>query len=129
MIWALNSATKRAVTALFTPDFGLFWLIAPLKAPRRRYYSSNLDDLGLSRRKSRRNGAIAEMGQKRDIARSVARQRGANNCAARGSARALDRQMGHRPRTILFRRNPPTDRICSQIGPKHGDSCLGANRR
>ena len=100
MIWALNSATKRAVTALFTPDFGLFWLIAPLKAPRRRYYSSNLDDLGLSRRKSRRNGAIAEMGQKRDIARSV----GANRCAAMGSARALDRQMGHRPRTILFRR-------------------------
>ena len=31
--------------------------------------------------------------------------------------------------TILFRRNPPYGRVCSQIGPKHGDSCLGANRR
>lgn len=30
---------------------------------------------------------------------------------------------------ILFRRNPPNGRIRPQIGPKHGDPCLGANRR
>ena len=115
-----RDSVNRVETALFTPDFDLFLLIAPRNAPRRRYYSFKVYDLGLSRR----NGAIAEMGQKRDIARPV----GANRCAAMDSARALDRQMGHRPRTILFRRNPPNGRICSKIGPKHGDSCLGANR-
>ena len=124
-----RDSVNRVETALFTPDSGLFFPIAPQNAPRRRYYSSNKDDLGLSRRKSRRNGAIAEMGQKWDIARSVARPRGANRCAAMGSARALDREMGHRPRTILFRRNTPNGRMWSQIGPKHGDSCLGANHR
>ena len=67
MTWAENSAAKRAVTALFPGDFRLFSLIAPLKAPQRRYYSSNFVNFGLSRRKSRRNGAIAEMGHKWDI--------------------------------------------------------------
>ena len=127
-----RDSVNRVETALFTPDSGLFFPIAPQNAPRRRYYSSNLDDLRLSRRKSRRNGAIAEMGQKRDIARSAARPHGANRCAAIGSARALDRQMGHqlaRHCAILFRRNPPNGRMWSQIGPKHGDSCLGANHR
>ena len=124
-----RDSVNRAETALFTPNFGLFLLIAPLNAPRRRYYSSNKNDLRLSRRKSRRNGAIAEMRHKWGIARSVVRPCGANRCAAMDSARALDRQMGHRPRTILFRRNPPNGRICSPIGQRHGDSCLGANRR
>lgn len=39
-------------------------------------------------------------------------------------------KMGHgvlHHSSILFRCNPPDGRIRSQIGPKHGDSCLGAN--
>ena len=36
--------------------------------------------------------------------------------------------MGHCGSAVLFRRNPPVGRIWSQIGLKHGDSCLGANR-
>ena len=85
-----RDSVNRVETALFTPDFDLFLLIAPQNAPRRRYYSFKVDDLGLLRRRSRRNGAIAEMGRKRDIARSAARPHGANRCAAIGSARALD---------------------------------------
>lgn len=55
--------------------------------------------------------------QKWDIGRSI-------------GLRGIETKMGHgvlAHSTILFRGNPPNARICSQIGPKHGDSCLGAN--
>ena len=57
-------------------------------------------------------------GQKWDIGRRIERY-------------GIGTKMGHGKldhSSILFRRNPPVSRIWSQISPKHGDSCLGANR-
>ena len=59
------------------------------------------------------------LGQKWDIGRRIERH---GNGTKMGHG-VLDQS------AILFRRNPPNSRIWPQIGPKHGDSCLGEKRR
>ena len=89
-----SSAVKRAATARLTPDYDWFWAIAPKIAPKRRDSAKCSENTVFSRNESRNRCAIngvfrseqpiaqflaqSGMGQKWDIARSVARPRGAN---------------------------------------------------
>ncbi len=107
-----------------SPDFGEF-----IGFPQRRDTWAIHRPKTLSRQKSRHFGEVEEWEKNGTWIAPPGSER-MKNPAFAGFRRLADQQeMGHCDSAILFRRNPPNGRIRPQIGPKHGDSCLGANRR
>ena len=83
----------------------------------------------LSRRKPRRFGEIKEWDKNRTLNAPLSSQTMKYPACDEFTQMVNQPEMRHCRSTILFRRNPPYGQIWSRIGSKHGDSCLGANRR